>query len=1154
MPKKNRFLTLILVLLLLMLSCIMGTLAWSSMGQTALNELLGRGDPPVPVQLIKLERQEGDSQEEIRIEGTSFYLFTEDGTQLGTKYVTDENGEINVNLKSGKYYFEEATPSVGYTYDKKDGESVKQYPFTVIQNQTDPVIVKAYNLRLTGSLQIRKTVENSDDSALSAVQKNMAFTFTVTFSDKGTYTYRIDGKDPQKLESGDTLKLCSGQTAVFENIPTGVLYSVKETPVEGYVTSSTGHRGNITEETSVADFVNRCNLDELGKIVVSKEVKGADSDIRKETEFTFTAKFGDEEQTFKLKHGETKVFAGIPEGTVYTIEEEEPEDPSFSATVEKYTGRVYSTETIQLPFVNIYDETPPTDKTGSLTVSKKVVGDNADPNLEFSFEVIFTGANAPDSQSFVLKSGEEKTLEDIPHGVTYTVYETDTCGYWAYTDLVSGSVVGDENAHVTITNMKPDQETGSLTITKEVRGQDADQEKAFSFSVEVDGVTESFKLKHGESKTITGLLVGSSYKVKEVDVENDNYIPTVKQYEGTIAEAEALILPFVNIYDPDPEGKKGSLEVKKVVTGENGDPDEEFTFEVSFEGKDAPVTEIFNLKAGENKLIENIPYGVTYVVKETDSGDCDPAVKEAAGVIAGEETAVITFVNKAPDKPKNYVNLTVTKKLSGEIIPSDKKKSFDMILYVDDEPIEFSLKADESKTFEVPEGAVYEVTEENYYHQYFSQFITGGYGIVTDEDIEAVVENTYVGIPLVEIQGSKKWVLNGNDVELPESITVQLKDGKLLVEEKTVTAGEDGKWKYTFIAQKNDADGNPIKYTIEEKPISSYITKYDGNNITNTYVKPISVNPPIITKVVKGKNAPKTKFEFVFKGKNGAPMPEGSVGSKKTVTVTGAGTVEVGEITFTDPGKYVYTIYETNDKIKGWTYDNAKYTITINVTGKDGKLTYTSSIRKNETSAAKVTFTNTYDKSILGDNVIVAGRKTWNHGYNPTHNQPRTLLIKLYADGRQVMQKQITARDDWKYAFEVPKYDEDGKKIAYTIDEETIAGYKKVVDGYDLYNTYTGTSDTPGTDVPPGTDDKPGTSGKPGTPGTDGTTGTGTTPGDGSSSGSTGSSVPGTSGEDAPDTGDYNSITVWITILICCITVIAGRWIYGRKPATRKEK
>ena len=52
------------------------------------------------------------------------------------------------------------------------------------------------------------------------------------------------------------------------------------------------------------------------------------------------------------------------------------------------------------------------------------------------------------------------------------------------------------------------------------------------------------------------------------------------------------------------------------------------------------------------------------------------------------------------------------------------------------------------------------------------------------------------------------------------------------------------------------------------------------------------------------------------------------------------------------------------------------------------------------------------------------------------------------------MQQLVTAANEWRYHFELPKYNEAGRKIIYTVDEGDVAHYEKAVDGYDLINTY----------------------------------------------------------------------------------------------------
>jgi len=1094
-----------------------GTYAWQS-EQQALNKMYGSKDVLVPVELIKLGKEADGSETEKPIADTVFYLFRESGTQIGGRYVTDENGKINVQLTAGNYYFEEASPSVGYTYDTdSSGKSVTKYYFAVVE-QEETIVVKAYNKRLNGDLLIRKTVENTDGAPLTDVQKKTTFEFTVTFSDGGTYPYTVDNGEEQTLVSGERLKLCSGQTASFGKLPVGVLYDVKETPVEGYTVAATGHRGNITEEQSVADFINYCDQQKMGSLTVSKEVGGEGADSNKE--FTFTVTLGDVTEEITLKHGESKTFTGIPVGTEYTVTEQNADKDGYIAAVDSYTGRIVATETVTTPFVNVYNpQTPPTDKNGSLSVFKAVTGENADASKEFTFEVVFTGAGAPESQRFTLKANETHIIENIKHGVSFTVFEIDANGYWPVLEQAEGKIIGDTVTSVAFTNRVPTEETGSITVSKEVTGENADSERTFAFTAEIAGEKKTFMLKSGESKTFAGLPIGTAYRITEADATADGYYATVKSYEGQIVDTKELKLPFVNVYDPTPDGKPGSLTVKKQVIGNNAEPNKEFAFSVVFEGENAPAEQSFVLKAGESKTFDNIPHGVTYTAVETDAAGYDAALNTASGMIVGNQTASVTFTNKVPDVPEETVKLTVQKLLAGELLESDKERLFQMVLTVNGKRTEFTLKADEVKEFDIPLGAAYEVSEENYIREGFSQSILNGAGTAVSELTEVVVTNTYVGETRVEIAGEKVWDKNGcEDAVIPEAITINLKNGERLIEEIEVKPDADNRWKYSFIVPKFNADGSEAVYTLEEKEVKNFRASYEGYNITNTYVKPIAVDPPIITKVVKGENVPTATFEFVFLGQHGTPMPDGSVSYRKELKLNGAGELEIGTITYEKAGTYVYSVHEKNSASDGWTYDTALYTVTVVVTETDHVLSAKTVVEKNGAETDRIVFTNVYEP-VDDDKVLITGIKTWNHGNNPEKNRPTAIIVEVYANGTLAAQRQVTAADNWQYSFEMPCHDENGKEIVYTIDEADVPDYEKTVDGYDLINTYTGTPDIPDDPDDPDKPDKP---------------------------------------TDSPQTGDNTNIGFWIAMMILSgigfiVTTLLGRrqYAYAGKHAKR---
>ncbi|MEG0391322.1 MAG: DUF5979 domain-containing protein, partial [Anaerovoracaceae bacterium] len=82
------------------------------------------------------------------------------------------------------------------------------------------------------------------------------FTFTVTFSDNGTYDYT--GSKNGKIKSGEALTLAHGQTITIVGIPEGTNYQVIEAEAnqDGYITLSSNSSGSIIDGTVTAAFTN----------------------------------------------------------------------------------------------------------------------------------------------------------------------------------------------------------------------------------------------------------------------------------------------------------------------------------------------------------------------------------------------------------------------------------------------------------------------------------------------------------------------------------------------------------------------------------------------------------------------------------------------------------------------------------------------------------------------------------------------------------------------------------------------------------------------------------------------------------------------------------------------------------------------------------
>lgn len=538
--------------------------AWNSLGQRSFSVSYGMivEENIQEVWLLKLERDIDGNETDLPVSGAEFYLYDGNADErLSGPYVTDEEGRIVLHLPPGDYCLKETNLPPHYTFDiDEDGEPIRSYCFTVTGDETEPIRVTAYNRRLSGQLMISKVVEGD----LEYHDVDLEFEFTVTFSDGGTYRYRIDDGPEQSLTSGGTLRLRGGERAIFERLPVGITYLVVETPVPGYTITSDNHQGTIIEAGNEVTFVNRSEApsEVSGKLIVTKEVRG-EADLNADTEFEFVASIDGIETRFTLRHDESKTFDNLRIGAPYAIWEIVP--PGYIATPGSFTGFVLN-QTVTLPFIN-HVETD-SDEVGALLIGKIVAGEDIDPNQRSTFEVtlenlpdeleeiIVAGApvavTSPDHRFEVTLSHEETILiEDLPPGVIYTVEEQLTPGYTPGIAIQTGTIVAGHTVEAWfITERKVTAETTSLRIRKVVEGQvpEAEADRDFHFVLEIDGeVSERFTLRAGEERIFIGLPVGATYLVREVDLPDGYVLASVENGMGTLTDTEITVI-FTNRY------------------------------------------------------------------------------------------------------------------------------------------------------------------------------------------------------------------------------------------------------------------------------------------------------------------------------------------------------------------------------------------------------------------------------------------------------------------------------------------------------------------------------------------------------------------------------------------------------------------------------
>jgi len=156
------------------------------------------------------------------------------------------------------------------------------------------------------------------------------------------------------------------------------------------------------------------------------------------------------------------------------------------------------------------------------------------------------------------------------------------------------------------------------------------------------------------------------------------------------------------------------------------------------------------------------------------------------------------------------------------------------------------------------------------------------------------------------------------------------------------------------------------KYSTSGSPESAvWVWEKNGVPISPVTSDGITVNDPLVETIVLGDPDEDRTFTFVFRAKDeGYPMPDGSDGTEKRVTITGAGRTEIGSIAFTEPGTYTYYVSEEKGGDEDYTYDTAVYQVVYEVTSDSSGLHAERMILKDGSASdeSSFVFTNEYNR------------------------------------------------------------------------------------------------------------------------------------------------------------------------------------------------
>ncbi|MCU5069233.1 Cna B-type domain-containing protein, partial [Bacillus pacificus] len=314
------------------------------------------------------------------------------------------------------------------------------------------------------------------------------------------------------------------------------------------------------------------------------------------------------------------------------------------------------------------------------------------------------------------------------------------------------------------------------------------------------------------------------------------------------------------------------------------------------------------------------------------------------------------------------------------------------------------------------------ITESGKKQEFLKNEYTIKYQVKDEEQVSdsdgAKVENIISGggaggNKTTSITGTKKWNDN-NATDRPTTIKVDLLQNNKVVDTKEVTAEKDWKYEFKELAVF-DKNGAAYEYKVKEQPVPGYESKVEGYDITNT-------------KVVQTTNVSGTKKWEDYDNKfNTRP------GSIKVQLLQNGTEFKTEEVKADKEGNWNFSFK-----------DLPKYD------GEGNEIQYTVSEVKvdgYETKVEGTTITNTYKNT---DKTEVSGKKVWEDYNNKFNTRPGSIKVQLLQGDKVVQDKTVKAdeKGNWNFSFkDLPKYDEKGNEIKYTVSEVKVDGYETKVEG-----------------------------------------------------------------------------------------------------------
>ena len=523
--------------------------------------------------------------------------------------LTVKNGEATLTIRDGQTVTIKDIPvGTAYTVEETDeraqGYNIDASAYTsggsgVIATEAK---VELKNVRNAGSLEIRKKIEGKDPIS----EREFSFTAAITYP----AGVNLEDKDNLPKIPMDSQMTVEDRTVTIKDIR----IAVSQTKPDVNVTIDNilyGASYTVTENDGFAEWGYAAYYDEDMKFGESTPNRVVNAENQ-------TALFTNVRSAGKLKIGKTATGTGVGKGLAAGTE-------TYNVTL------TLENETVSLDGHVGRSNMPSEGEKTTYPVKQEQVGQAVTLRLS-------------------LHNGEVVTFEDLPEGTSYAVVEDEqpyrnmgftvsyADGNSSTTEKNKGTISKETASSVQITNVR---DTHSVSITKNVLGQMANEDDAFDFNVRIEkkddalsdeavyraytytvnGRTETIdfrrrdvqtiSLKKGETAVIDDVPDGADIIVKEAMSEkhaDEGY--TLKTTQTEINEKPNIIgYTFTN------ERYIGSIEITKALAGTGSDKGYGKTFKF-----DVKLWNEHNLDL-LNAEMSTMPSGVVGLTKTNEQRD-----------------------------------------------------------------------------------------------------------------------------------------------------------------------------------------------------------------------------------------------------------------------------------------------------------------------------------------------------------------------------------------------------------------------------------------------------------------------------------------------------------------------------------------------------